>query len=223
MQDPRDSETSEGLPDASRISPSQAPDDGALAGLLRRRRSTRSYSSGPVDRDDLGRLLRTAIVGPAGRRPYASAHARYDVTTTVVAVDVEGLAPAAYQHRPESHELIPVAEGDHGARLAHATLDAEWLEECPAVLLLSADLAAADEAFATQGPGQGERFCWFEAGLIAQNVHLWAAENALGTVFLGGLDPSETRGVEHRLLPSGHTLLGVLPLGRPSRIEPTDL
>lgn len=84
------------------------------------------------------------------------------------------------------------------------------------VLLLSVDVAAANDAFAGQGPGRGERFCWIEAGLIAQNVHLWAAENALGTVVLGGLDDAGMCAATRDLLPPSHTVLGLLPIGRPT-------
>lgn len=189
---------------------------GPFADLLRHRRSTKSYRPTPIDLETLSQLLGTAVGYPsATQRPYGSAHARYDIVVTVIAAAVEGLTPAAYRYLPEEHALVQREEGDHRSLLAHATLDADWLTTCPATLLLSADLAAANDAFATQEAGRGARFCWFEAGLVAQNVYLCAAENALGTVFLGGLDSVKMHAAT-RMVPPSHTILGILPLGRPS-------
>lgn len=83
-------------------------------------------------------------------------------------------------------------------------------------LLLSADLAAANDAFKAQGPSKGERFCWFEAGLLVQNIYLWAAENALGTVFLGSLDLQKMQTAAKDLVPPSRTVPGLLPIGYPA-------
>lgn len=190
---------------------------GRLAALLRHRRSVKSYSSDELSIETLGQLLNTAFgVGPGHQRPYGSAYARYDITVTAIAVEVTGLAPAAYHYLAEDHALTAGQEGDHRPLLAQATLDAAWITECPVTLLLSADLDAANEAFEAQGTDRGERFCWFEAGLLAQNVYLWAAENALGTVFLGGLDFREMQRAAEGLVPASHTVLGLLPIGYPA-------
>ena len=120
------------------------------------------------------------------------------------------------EHRGARHELTPVAPGDHREALAAATVDAHWLARCPVLVLLSADTTAADDHFRELGPAQGERFAWFEAGLIAQNLYLWAAAAGLGTVFIGGLDAPAVAQAAHPLLPAGESVLGLLPLGRPS-------
>lgn len=135
---------------------------------------------------------------------------------TVVAGQVRGLPAAAYRYRGARHELTPVAPGDHREALAAATVDAHWLARCPVLVLLSADTTAADDHFRELGPAQGERFAWFEAGLIAQNLYLWAAAAGLGTVFIGGLDAPAVARAAHPLLPAGESVLGLLPLGRPS-------
>jgi len=192
--------------------------DGALAQTLKRRRSTKSFRPDHIDSGVLSQLLATTISTGASRsRPYGSAHGRYDVLVTVVAVAVQGLPPAAYRYLPDDHALLRCSEqGDHRAELAHATLDAAWLTQCPVALILSADLSAANRAFDAQQAGRGERFCWLEAGLLTQNIHLWAAANGLGTVFLGGLDPTKTQEATASWLPSSHSVLGILPIGHPA-------
>ncbi|WP_157691337.1 SagB/ThcOx family dehydrogenase [Brevibacterium sandarakinum] len=191
-------------------------DDRPFAKLLRHRGSTKSYRPAHIDLETLSRLLGAAIgCASTDQRPYGSAHARYGIVVTVIAAAVDGLAPAASRYLPVEHALVQREEGDHRALLARGSLDADWLTTCPAMLLLSADLAAANDSFATQEAGRGERYCWFEAGLIAQNVYLWAAENALGTVFLGGLDSVKIQAAA-RLVPPSHTILGIHPLGHPA-------
>lgn len=205
-----------GNPDGRRIILDPSHDEGALTNLLRHRRSTTSYRADHIGLQTVSRLLRTAVgFAPAAQRPYGSAHARYDVAVTVVAAAVQGLATAAYRYLRTEHALVLSEPGDHRSHLVCGTLDADWLTECPVVLLLSAHLGAANDAFEAQSKGRGERFCWLEAGLIAQNIYLWTAENELGTVFLGGLDSIKTQAATQRLIPPSHTVLGMLPIGRP--------
>lgn len=187
--------------------------DGALAQTLKSRSSTRAFRPDRIELDVLSRLLATTMgTGLPRRRPYGSAHGRYDVLVTVVTAEVHGLPPAAYRYLSAEHALLRCSEeADHRAGLAHATLDAPWLTQCPVALILSADLAAANRAFDAQRAGRGERFCWLEAGLLTQNIYLWVAANGLGTAFLGGLDPTKTQGATASWLPSSHSVLGILP------------
>lgn len=190
----------------------------ALAHTLRGRRSTKTFRPDPIDLNILSQLLgATVSAGPCPSRPYASAHGRYDVQVTVVVGAVQGLSPAVYRYLPDEHALLRCSEqGDHRTTLAHATLDAPWLTQCPVAVILSADLTAADRAFEEQRAGRGERFCWLEAGLLTQNIYLWAADNGLGTVFLGGLDPTTTQTATAHWLPASHSILGILPIGHPA-------
>lgn len=192
--------------------------DGALAQTLKSRRSTKAFRPDCIDSGVLSRLLATTIsTGSSPSRPYGSAHGRYDVMATVVTAAVQGLPPAAYRYLPDEHALLRCSEqGDHRAALADTTLDASWLAQCPVAVILSADLTAANRAFDTQQSGRGERFCWLEAGLITQNIYLWAADNGLGTVFLGGLDPTKTQAATAHWLSASHSILGILPIGHPA-------
>lgn len=190
----------------------EAPEDAPLISLLRQRRSTKVFTAGRLPLDAIGELLWAATGSTGdGRRTVGSAHALYPVTTTLVAGSVSGLPAGAYRYRPEAHDLEPVGPGDHRAALAGITIDASWLTDCPAVLLLSADLDRANEHFADQGAHRGEQFALVETGAIAQNVQLWAASHGLGAVFIGGL-----RELDSALAPPHHQVLGLLPVGRPA-------
>ena len=198
----------------SRTSRSSAAE--TFAELLGHRRSTKAFGAGSIPSDIVRDLLRTAVGRTPTRRPYGSAYARYDVAVTVIAGQIDGIEPAAYLYDSTADELIVTNKGDHRPVLSRATYDAAWLETCPAALILTADVAAANKAFSDLGSDRGMQFCWFEAGLITQNVYLWAADKSLGTVFLGGLRTEATTAPEARaLLPDSHTMLGILPIGHP--------
>ncbi|MDA3147163.1 SagB/ThcOx family dehydrogenase [Leucobacter sp. UCMA 4100] len=220
MSSQSDSEGTSGRSDDCGIVLNAVQGGSAIAEALRRRRSIKMYRPDQIALATMSRLLGEAVgSAPDTRRPYGSAHARYDIQVTVVAAAVDGLDPGAYKYLPEEHSLAGAVYGDHRTGLAEGTLDAAWLRQCPLILVLSADLSAANRAFESQRASRGESFCWFEAGLVSQNVYLWAAENGLGTVFLGGLDSARMRSATQLWIPRSHSVLGMLPVGYPADPE----
>lgn len=187
-----------------------------LQALLRSRRSVKDYLDRTLPLHTAASVL-AAMAGPgrSGRRVVASARSSYPLAVTLIAGRVDGLDTGAYRYRSAQHVLEPVHPGDHRRTLARATLDADWLAHCPMLLLVSADRRAARTQFADQPPEHGERFVWLEAGCMAQNAYLWAAENGLGTVLIAGLDDHRARDAVSGLVPAGHDLLSILPLGHP--------
>ena len=189
---------------------------GTLAAVLRGRRSTKSTPGGSLASGALADLLvQTVGERPDGTRPYGSAHARYAVRVTVFAAEVDGVPAGVYGYDPTGTALHLRERGDHRSSLAAATIDGAWIDACPLILMLSADLGAAREAFAAQSPDRGEQFCWLEAGLLTQNIHLWASDRDLGTVFIGGLRSHEVQNLSRTWTPDGHTVLGLLPVCHP--------
>lgn len=187
-----------------------------LSPLLNGRRSVKEFEEAPMALEDVASLLRHAAgVDGAGRSTYASARAQYLITVTLVAGAVIGLGPGAYRYHSGRHALRTHAVDDLRPALAAATVDAHWVANAPAVVVLSADVGAADDYFAELGPGQGERFAWLEAGLITQNAYFWASATGWGTVFIGGLDPAGLAGVAP-VVPAGERVLGLLPVGPPA-------
>ena len=166
-----------------------------LEDLLSRRRTTRSFAAGPLRRDHLDALLWAARgVGGEGHRTVPSAHALHLVQVTVV-------------------------DGDHRASVAATTLvDGDWVRTAPVLLLLTADLAAANAHFAEQPPHgrTGERYVWLEAGHISQNVYLLCTDLGLGVAFVAGLDDEALLAHEPRVVPAGHHPLGLIAVGHPA-------
>src|SRR5699024_258243 len=160
----------------------------------------KEFTSQPLSLEHLGgALAHAARRGPA--RPYASARNQHLITLTIIAGRVGGLPPGAYQSAPAEHALLPGPPGGHRPGPAAGTVDATWLARCPAIVMLSADHRRAEASFAELGPGKGEHFAWLEAGLLAQNLYLWAGATGLGTVFIGGLHTSVLARAAERLLP----------------------
>ncbi|MGC0251483.1 nitroreductase family protein [Pseudactinotalea sp. Z1748] len=183
-----------------------------LTPLLARRRSVKSFPEAALGIADVGGALRHAASRVTGAA-HASARGQYLVAVTAIIGRVRGLAPGAYEYDGAVHRLTMRTAGDHRERLAGATVDAPWLAPCPMLVLLSTHTEHAEGYFAELGGGQGERFAWLEAGLIAQNLYLWASATGHGTVFIGGLDAPAMADAAAPLLPTGHTVLGIMPLG----------
>ena len=203
------------MPESRALPPIDDPSP--LKNLLLRRRSTKAFTDRQLTLTDAASAM-SVVAGTTtdGHRVCPSARATYPVAAGLIAGNIEGLAAGAYSYDPMHHAITTVQQGDHRQTVADATLDGgDWLPECPALILLSADLAAARERFPDQPPEHGERFVWIEVGHAAQNLYLWAAAHNVGTALIAGLD--DARAVEscRGILPIGHQLLGVLPFGEP--------
>lgn len=204
------------LPPADAAEP-PADDPADLPRLLLERRSTKAFLKAPLSVGHIASAL-WAVAGQTGdgHRVVPSARGSYPIVATLVAGSVEGLRSGAYRYDTAGHTLVGVDEGEHGCRVADSTLEADWLATCPALILLSADLHAARRRFPDQPPEHGERFVWIEVGHAAQNLYLWAARHRLGTALIAGIDDDAAATTCAGLLPRGHRLLGILPLGQPA-------
>ncbi len=188
-----------------------------LAGLLYSRRSTKRFdTTQALDVEDVSAMLWAAAGSTTPpRRVCPSARASNPIVVTLVAGEVSGLGSGCYRYDPLDHALAPGSTGDHRVAVATGTLDASgWLTNCPALLLLTADLGAACRRFPDQPPEHGERFVWMEAGHSVQNVYLLAAELDFGACLVAGLDDEAITTACRPLVPFQHQVLGILGLGR---------
>lgn len=171
-----------------------------LDSLLRSRRSVRDYSNAAIGLDALCRILASGqgVTSPDGKRAAPSAHAVYPLTLYVVARRVRGLDPGLYVHQPAGGQLLRTGPAIPDGTLLRASLaDDSWLETAAAVIVIGADRRRAIRHFADQQPDglRGLRYVDFEAGAVAQNMHLRTVSEGLGGVAVMGLD--------HQALASG--------------------
>jgi SagB-type dehydrogenase family enzyme len=165
----------------------------ALDSLLRNRRSVRDYSGAAISRGALCRILASGqgVTSPDGNRAAPSAHALHPLTLHVVARRVRGLEPGLYAHQPASGQLLRAGPAVPDGTLLRASLaDDTWLETAAAVIAIGADRQRAIRHFADQQPDglRGLRYVDFEAGAVAQNMHLRTVSEGLGGVTVMGLD-----------------------------------
>lgn len=189
-----------------------------LRDLLLARRSTKHLKGTVLTLKEVSSLL-WAVAGTTtgSRRVCPSARALYPLSTTLIAGQVEGLDQGAYHYVPAHHRLGLVRGGDHRRALAEATIDATtWLGEGPALLLLTADIAAAPGLHPDQPPEHGERFIWIETGHAAQNVYLWAAQHHLATALIAGFDDARMNHACRPFVAPSHRALAIMPVGHPA-------
>lgn len=187
-----------------------------LTGLLSSRSSTKTFDvARTLEVKEVATLLwATSGSTQPPHRTCPSARAAHPLVVTLIAGRVNGLEPGSYTYGSREHGLIPGPAGDHRSAIAAATLDAgDWLGDCPALLLLSADVCAARRRFPEQAAEHGERFVWMEAGHAAQNLYLLAAEEHVGTCVVAGFDDESMAATCGPLMPVGHDVLSLVGWG----------
>jgi len=184
------------------------PLDEALA----KRRSVRSYTSGPLRLPELSQLLWAAqgITDDRGGRTAPSAGATYPLELLVVVGSVDGVSPGVYRYDPATHSLKRTAEGDLRDKLASAALGQASVGSAAVDIVI----AAAYERTTARYGERGERFVHLEAGHAAQNVCLEATALGLGVVTVGAFDDAQV--AEAAGLADGESPLYILPIGRKS-------
>ncbi|SFR52884.1 SagB-type dehydrogenase domain-containing protein [Yoonia tamlensis] len=171
------------LPDTAR---------GAIEGLAAGRRSTRAFADNPLALCDLAAMLRAGyqVLGPDRladgtqllRRPVPSAGGLYPLEVYALVRNVDGLAKGIYHYDSKADDLALIKQGDWEDQARDAFLTWSFVAQAPVVLCLGAVFARTQRKY---GP-RGYRYVLIEAGHVAQNICLAAAERDLATLCLGG-------------------------------------
>jgi SagB-type dehydrogenase family enzyme len=171
------------------------------------RRSIREFADASVTLKDVGQLCWAGqgITEPQrGLRASPSAGALYPIELYVVTR--EGVD----HYVPRGHKLDRVAAGDVRGRLQAAALHQEPVGQAPVCVVI----AAVVERTAGKYGRRAERYCFMEAGHVAQNVLLQATALGLGGVPVGAFDDADVAQVLG--LPKGQRVLYLLPIGYPA-------
>lgn len=187
-----------------------ADEDAALPALLDTRHSTREFENTPLTLEDVSALLWAGYgVQSDGGRTVPSAGALYPLDLRLVTGAVDGLSPGVHVHRPDTHSLETVVEGDVRAELASAALDQESIAEAPAVLVV----AGTPDRLRDRYGDRSERFALLEAGHVGQNLALAAQSLGLGLVTIGSFDDRAVARI--LLLGEGEQVHYLVPVGHP--------
>jgi SagB-type dehydrogenase family enzyme len=111
---------------------------------------------------------------------------------------------------PVGHRVEQRADTTTLEALPDAAFDQEFVGSAPLVLVIAADPTRTEQEYGAVADDLVNR----EAGHAAQNILLQATALGLVAVPVGGFDPAE---VERLLaLPSGQTVLYLIPVGEPT-------
>lgn len=177
---------------------------------LQKRRSVRSYASGPLTLAEVSQLLWAAqgITRGEGLRTAPSAGALYPLEVYLVAGDVTDLPAGVYKYIPQRHELERVIAGDRRNDLCTAALNQSSVRNAPAVVVFS----AVYERTSWKYGARTERYVHMEVGHASQNVFLQAVPLRLGTVVIGAFDDKYVKRVLR--MPAHEEPLYIMPIGR---------
>jgi len=164
-----------------------------LESVIQDRRTRREFGGGALTLPNAGQLMWSAQgeTGADGQRAAPSAGGHWPLEICLVARRIDGLAAGAYTYLPADHSLRSGRVGDHGPALAEAAIGEQpWLAQPAAIIVLGADVASMNDAFADQPPlGQrGFRYASMEVGHAAQNIYLQAEAQGLAVVLVAGFD-----------------------------------
>lgn len=160
-----------------------------LVELLQKRRSTRDFSNEQLAFTEFFSLLQPAAGittksnSPDERkRAYASAGARYPLELYALVLHVSGLAPGLYHYSVKEDLIELLFYKDLTGELKDIYGEEAWIEKAAAILFIT----GVPERTATKYGDRGHRFMYIEAGLLAQNVSLLAADMGVGACLVGG-------------------------------------
>lgn len=122
-------------------------------------------------------------------------------------------APSAGHLEPQ--ELIIVRDPDVKKRLVEAALDQMFIAEAPVVIVICADPRRNMWRYGERGRNF---YCTIDGAFASMLILLTAADEGLGTCFVGAFDDDEVAKVLN--LPEEVRPIGVIPLGYPD--EPSE-
>lgn len=185
----------------------------ALADLLRRRRSQRSFARRELSAAQLSLLLWSAqgiTERKQGLRTAPSAGALYPLVIYVVAGRVADLKAGVYRYDATVGRLDRLGAEDRRASLARRAQGQGWIDDAPAILVITGSYRRTAEKYGERA----RRYVHIEAGHAAQNLCLMATALDLATTPVGAFD--DERIARLLELPPDLVPLLLLPVG-PSR------
>jgi SagB-type dehydrogenase family enzyme len=190
---------------------------------LATRRSVRAFTSEPLSIDTISQLVWAAQgitqkmeappgwswgIWQGGKRTAPSAGALYPLELYVVAGKVNGLEPAVYSYKPQTHELLKVMSGDKRGALVTAASGQKWIEEAPCVFVVGAVYRRTEEKYGERA----SRYVHIEVGLAAENICLQAVALGLGSTMVGAFKDDEVKKV--LAMPDEVQPLAIVPVGK---------
>lgn len=177
----------------------------SLEEAIAARRSVREFENTPLTPKQVSQLCWAGqgITEPGrGYRASPSAGALFPIELYVVTAD------GVDHYEPRGHRLERHASGDLRQSLQGASLHQDAVGQAPACMVITAVVKRTAQKYGDRA----ERYCFMEAGHVAQNILLQATALQLGGVPIGAFEDKEVATVLK--LPKDHRVLYLLPVGR---------
>jgi len=177
---------------------------------LLKRRSVRSYQSGPLAVSEISQLLWSAqgLTGSSRYRTAPSAGSLYPLEVYLAAGSVMDVDSGIYKYDPHSHEIVLTITGDKRPELCRAGLSQGSIRSAPAVMIF----CAVFERVTGRYGKRGIQYVYMEAGHAIQNASLQAVALGLGSVVIGAFNDHEVKQILK--LESDEEPLLLLPVGK---------
>lgn len=197
--------------EAIKLPPPKFKSSTSIEEAMLKRRSVRYFSDKPLTLAEISQLLWSAqgiTNTKEGLRTAPSAGALYPLEVYVVAGKVENLETGIYKYKPQTHELIKIADGDKRTELYNAALQQSSIQTAPANLVFTAVYERTSRKYRERA----ERYVHIEIGHAAQNVYLQAVSLGLGTVTIGAFYDDKVKKAMH--LSRDEEPLYIMPVGK---------
>ncbi len=173
---------------------------------ISQRRSQRQFKNIKLSLAQIGQLLWAAqgITGEEQGTPLRSAPS----AGALYPMEIYAVTPeAVYLYVPEQHKLLLVEAENVIPALAEAALGQAAVEEAP----LNIVVCAVQQRTVSKYGERGRQYIYYEAGHIAQNIHLQALGLGLGSLPIGAFDEQALRNILS--LPADQRPLYIIPVG----------
>jgi len=195
--------------------PLDFPERDSLFGILKARRSTRSFSHKPIEIEVAAYLLWASYgrvdLWENGRRAITvpSAGATYPLEIYLVCGEnsIDSLEAGVYRYDNRRHSLEKTLSGDLREKLARACLSQNFILDAPATIVIAAEYSRTTRHYGERG----YRYVYMEAGHVGQNIYLVSASLGLGTVAVGAFRDGEVADLLE--LPDGIEPIYIFPVG----------
>jgi SagB-type dehydrogenase family enzyme len=185
--------------------------DNPLNSILQQRRSHREFALQSVSLEQVAQLLWAAqgITSREGFRTAPSAGALYPLELHLVAGQVEGLPAGSYRYDSVRHLIQSEKPGDLRQAIAAAALHQDWIEQAPAIVVIS----AIDIRTTKKYGSRGVRYVHIEVGHASQNILLQSVALGLVAATVGAFHDEQLHGLLG--LADAERPLAILPIGHP--------
>jgi SagB-type dehydrogenase family enzyme len=173
---------------------------------LARRRSVRQFSAKDLTLAQIGQLAWAAqgiTDARTGHRTAPSAVAMYPLQVYLFT------SGGVFRYLPQGHKLLQLSKEDKRTALSLAAMGQAPVRNAPLDLVFTGSFDRMRSSFGAKADG----WVYIEAGHAGENVHLQAVAMGLGSVTVGGVNPTEVAKVLGD--PAGETVLYAIPIGYP--------